>query len=258
MPNVGVTEGERPALQAVDADERDVVLGVERDDLAGGAGPLPAIDDGRGDAGDDVRVRDDEPAAHDPAGALDAEPACNPLHAHDRVARGAHRRHAGDRRVRLADVDVGTGERRERVDPPDRVHDPLRGDRLGERGDDCRLLREPAELALAGDVEEDGADRPDERQPGKGAEHDAAGRVDHAEGRHDRERLTGRGADEQPRHLPDHPAERGGEERHQWDVAAQVADELRAPPRRRRPPRRRVRRATAPPRRSPAAPRRTP
>ena len=106
------------------------------------------------DAGDDMRVRDDETGSHDPARALDPEAAGDPADAHDRGARTPHLRVARDRGLRRLDAGRRPDERRERVDPPDGVHDPLRRQRVGERRDDDRLLREPPELGLTRDVEE--------------------------------------------------------------------------------------------------------
>ena len=47
--------------------------------------------------------------------------------------------------------------------------------------EDRRLLREPAEVALTGRVQERGADDPAEREPRRGAEQDAPGGVGECE-----------------------------------------------------------------------------
>ena len=76
---------------AVHANDGDVVPTVEGHDGARMKGAVAAIDPQIRDAGDDVRIRDDEPGRADPARALDAEAAGVAGHAHDAVAGEHHR-----------------------------------------------------------------------------------------------------------------------------------------------------------------------
>ena len=86
----------------------------------------------------------------------------------------------GDLRQRPAD-------RRERVDPLDRVEQPRRRHPLVDLAEDARALHLLAQLRLAGCVQRGGAGDPDDRRAGRRAEHEPAHRVEHAQRGHDEE-----------------------------------------------------------------------
>ena len=113
-PTAGSSIGSGAVGEPVDGDEREVVLGVERHDAPGQCRLAGRLDDGLGDPGHDVRVRDDAIGCHDEAAARevaaalegvagDAHHRPRGLGEHRRVD-GTGRRFAGDRR-RLEHVD---------------------------------------------------------------------------------------------------------------------------------------------------------
>ena len=193
--------------------------------------PVPAVDDRRVDSGDDVGVRDHEARTDDPSGALDPEPARKPPDPHDGAACRTDVRIQCDRRIGRIDPCGRTDDRGERVDSLHGVHHALRRQRLGQRRDHDRLLREPAELGLAGQVEEHGADRPADREARRRSEGEASGGVQHAERRHDRKRPPRRPPDERAERLAEHAPDRRAGERDEGDVRAAVPDEARGEPR---------------------------
>ena len=166
--------------------------------------PSPLVDPCVLHPGDDVGVRDDEVRRRDPAGALDAEAAGGPGDAEDAGSRPATPAlwssagsGGGDLRQRPAD-------RRERVDARDRIEQPRRRHPLVDLAEDPRALHLLAQLRLAGHVQRDGAGDPDDRRPGRRAEHEPAERVEHAQRRHDEEARADRVARDRRRALDEH------------------------------------------------------
>ena len=95
-----------------------------------------------------------------------------------------------------------------------------------ERGDDARLLRQPAGLRLAGKVEERRADDPADREAGAQPERAPARRVEPAQRRQDRDQPARRAADERAGHLPEHASDRRAAERDERHVRARATDDL--------------------------------
>ena len=94
-------------------------------------------------AGDDVRVRDDEPVARDPARALDAEPAGGAEHLDHARGRLLHLRVARDPGARRRDARLRPVDARERVERPQRVQQ-----RPGRRQDRVEPLQDRGALDL--------------------------------------------------------------------------------------------------------------
>ncbi len=69
-------------------------------------------------------------------------------------------------------------DREERVDTRQRVEDGRRRQQVVELTDDHRALGVAAQVRLAGDEEDDRAEYPDDGEPGRGSDQEAAGRVD--------------------------------------------------------------------------------
>ena len=139
---------QRRALQPGHLEHCDVVVRVERDRARRqlGAGAL-SLHDRVVLPCDDVRVRDDEPARGDPAGALDPEPARRALDADHARGRVADLRVPRDRRPRRRHVRRRARDRRKRVEPRQRVQDrPRRRQHAVERAEDRRPLDVVAEL----------------------------------------------------------------------------------------------------------------
>ena len=136
----GAGEAQRRGFQPGDAQDRDVIDLVERDDAGVEENAVVAIDARLVDPGDDVRIRDDEPRRGDPAGALDAEPAGVADHSHDAERGGVDACGVEDSGAGRIDPGRGPGERGERVDPRERVDQPVRRKLLVERGEDRRVL----------------------------------------------------------------------------------------------------------------------
>ena len=124
------------------AQHRDVVRDVEPDHV-GIVARADALELNRRVvlAGDDVGVGDDDPVARHPSGALHAEAARGPEHAHHALRRRLHLRIARDLRVRRPHARRRAADLRQRVEPRERVQDRARrGQRRVQPLEDLRLL----------------------------------------------------------------------------------------------------------------------
>ena len=83
-----------------------------------------------------------------------------------------------NRRVGRVDRRLRAGDRRQRVDPFERVDQTAGRELVVEPREDHGLLRVVAQVGLAGQVEQHRAERPAQREPGRSPEHPAAGRVE--------------------------------------------------------------------------------
>ena len=130
-----------------------------------------------------MRVRRDEVAADDPAGALDPEPARRPLDLHDagrgRACTGASQ-DALVRRRQVARHELR--ENRQRVDPLERAQHRVGRKNVDERRQDDRALHRlaQAERRL---LEQEHCERPGEREREQAADDGAADPVDDSEAR---------------------------------------------------------------------------
>ncbi len=109
----------------------------------------------------------------------------------------------------------------------ERRHHALGRQRLGQTGEDRRLLSHAPQVALPRHVEERRARHPAQGEPGRRAEQDAARGVEDAERRQRQDRLPRRVPDEQSDGLAEHPAERGAGQRHERRPATEAPDEPR-------------------------------
>ena len=130
---------------------------------------------------DDMGVRDDVAGCRHPAGSLDPEPAGVSDHAHH-----ASRRHpdvgiAQQRWIAGTDVELRSGECREGIDTRQNVDETGRWNGTGQRARDVRALDGTAEPTVAGRVEEDRADEPDEHDAACRSQNRAADVVERAE-----------------------------------------------------------------------------
>ena len=144
--------------------------------------------------GDDVGVRDDEVRRRRPAGAGDAEAAGAAGDAEDAAAGGADAGAREQRRIGRRHVGLGAADREERVDARDRVEQARRRHALVDLAEDARALHLLAQLPLAGQVERDRAEHPDDRSARGGAEHEPAERVEPAQRRQREEARPDRAA----------------------------------------------------------------
>ena len=169
---------ERSRSEPGDAQHGDVVADVEGDDDGVAVVAVAAVDPRILHPGDDVRVRDDEVRRRRPARAGDAEAAGAAGDPEDAVAGGADGRARQQRRIGRRDVRLGPSDREKRIDPRDRVEQARRRHALVDLAEDPRALHLLSQLALAGQVERDGPQHPDDRDAGDGAEHETAERVE--------------------------------------------------------------------------------
>ena len=165
---------ERRRSETSDAEHRDVVADVEGDDDGVAVVAVAAVDARILHPGDDVRVRDDEVRRRRPARAGDAETAGAAGDAEDAVAGGADARACQQRRIGWRNVRLRPADREERVDARDRVEQARRRHTLVDLAEDPRALHLLSQLPLAGQVERDRAQDPDDRGAGGGAEHEPA------------------------------------------------------------------------------------
>src|SRR5919108_619081 len=165
-----IDEAERPGGEPRDAQDRDVVAGIDVDGRGRkGRARFRRLDRRVALARDDVRRRDDETSPRDPAGALDGEPARRPEHAEDARRGGAHARRMQEPRIGRRDSGVRPGDRRERVDARERLEEPpRRRDRVEAAGEEG-ALRAPAKRRLARQQERRRPPHPDDREARSGA-----------------------------------------------------------------------------------------
>ena len=121
------------------------------------------------------------PLSRDPAGAGDAEAAGGSVHADDARRRLPDARLAEHGRIRWSDRRQRTGDRRERINARESSQRSPRRHELVQLAEHRGLLHLPPEVRLAGKLERDRAEDPDQGQPGERTEREAAGRVGGAE-----------------------------------------------------------------------------
>ena len=116
-------------------------------------------------AGDDVRVRDDDPRRDHPAAALDAEPAGGAEDAHDARRRGPHSGLPEHPRIERLRRYCRACDRRERIDAAERAEGSRGGTSSLRNCSSCDSCALPPELGLARHLESDGPDRPRNAEP---------------------------------------------------------------------------------------------
>ena len=161
------------------------------------------------DAGDHVRVRDDDAGTRDPARSLDPEPARRPRDSQDAVESVDDVRVAGEPGVRGRDGCGRADEHTQRIHALERREEPVGRERLVDPREDRGPLYGLAELRLARQVEQHGSHRPAEDDAGKGAQGEPGARVERTEPRDRAHRPPERDAE----HLCEAREQRASEER---------------------------------------------
>src|SRR5262249_51358531 len=144
------------------AEDSEVVRRVESHDRRRERLAVAPVDLRLLDPGHDVRVRDHDARSHDPARALDAETARDAGHTDDARRSTDDIGVAGQFRVRRRDDGRRSEEDADRIDALERREETLRRELVVDPREDRGLLHRLAEIRLARQVEEDGADRPAE------------------------------------------------------------------------------------------------
>ena len=185
---------QRRLVQAVDAQHRDVVVGVEVDHVGVEPRRVAAdLDRGVGLPGDHVGVGDHQPRSGDPAAALDPEAAGGAEHLHHAAAGGGDAARRDDAAGRRRHVGGRPAHRRQRVDPRERMQErPRRRQQLVELLEDRRALDVVAEHRRARRLERDRADDPRDPERHRSGQDRAEHAVDEAEPRHPQEHAGAR------------------------------------------------------------------
>ena len=172
-----VDQTQRSPSQAGHAQHGHVVVGVERDGLGGQGASSGRRDHRVALTGDHVRRGDDDARPGDPPAPLDSCAARSTQHAHDarRSTTGAwlpeHSRIGRLRRQRRPD------HRRKRIEPGEQVEESPRRDDRVQLPDDDRTLEVPSNLRATREVQADGSQHPDHRQPRYRPEEQASDQV---------------------------------------------------------------------------------
>ena len=142
--------------------------------------PSGGVDSRVADPGDDVRVRHDEAARRDPARSLDAETARDPGDADDALRRAHDVGILREPLVRRGDDRRRAEEDADRIDALELLEQALGRNDVVDLGEDQRALHRAAQLGLAREVEEHGADRPAQEDAGDEAEHETGEPIEQA------------------------------------------------------------------------------